>query len=123
MKHIPFLCLLLLASCAPRRVLTVENRLLLQENAELLSRIGAMEKVMPAPGAYTMQPDLEVIHDYLEREGPLLRRPGRGCEGEGEQERHGTAGGCRHQNSGCVVMARARSSKTWDGSTRTCIRG
>lgn len=63
------LLLLLLTSCAPRRVLLLENRLLVEENASLQERVVEMEGRMPARGAYVRRPTLEDVHGFLDRAG------------------------------------------------------
>lgn len=47
----------------------VETRLLQEENAALQQRVHDLEQRMPAAGNYVRHPDLQTVHEYLDRAG------------------------------------------------------
>jgi hypothetical protein len=68
------LFVLLGSSCAGRRVLRLENRVLRAENAELLVRNHSLERRLPDAEDFSWEPDLDVIAAWLDRAGFVHER-------------------------------------------------
>lgn len=62
-------CAFALTGCVSRRVLLLENRLLVDENATLAERVHTLEKRMPPEGTWVLRPTLDDVHGFLERGG------------------------------------------------------
>lgn len=60
--------LLLLSSCASRRLLVLENRVLREENEALLERMERLSRSSPGSD-FTREVDLERVHEWLDRAG------------------------------------------------------
>ena len=68
-RRATLLALIALTGCVSRRVLVLENRLLVTENAELAERVHTLEQRMPPEGTWVLDPTLDDVHAFLDMGG------------------------------------------------------
>lgn len=69
MRRLLPLLALLACACVSRRVLVLENRVLLQDNEDLREEVASLRARLPPPEDYVRHPDLGTAAQFLDRAG------------------------------------------------------